>query len=460
MNQTVNIPFNIRLEAGDSSFSLDLSDVALHHPTMRYGFTTVTLCPDYYSSQAFKLDMDSERELKEVISNPFSLEVEFDRNAYDEKSWNPSTTSISMSTLLKSLNTHFEEHKPKGCDIPLVAFDWIHLNSLSAETDVAQFHQNLAEDFYGEPYNAAKHNNNLPTYYRNLMNLNNLVFPTQSKLLEFVRIRITLALNTTIAFANSDLPESLGFSEVQIPGKVNKQIQFVNPSKTTFLRFVCHNPALFPNKVYTTKIHLYPSNKTLTSEMGKLETTKERERKHNLMAADYNTAIVNLAKTVNVVFSLTHDTTNKKFNLVFPENRAIRVTLIVPPYIGHMLGYGHVSNITSKMSNVPYPTDLDIEDVEKTARVLVYDAGMVVISLDETSSQQTYQFTNTFMALLEPEFSGVLKTPLMMDLPFVPVSQFRKQLTFVLSRFSERNQPTPLDWKVGAYVRGMLVGKV
>lgn len=48
----------------------------------------------------------------------------------------------------------------------------------------------------------------------------------------------------------------------------------------------------------------------------------------------------------------------------------------------------------------------------------------------------------------------------MMELPLVPVSQFRKQLTFVLSKFSERNQPTPLDWKVGAYVRGMLVGKV
>ena len=112
------------------------------------------------------------------------------------------------------------------------------------------------------------------------------------------------------------------------------------------------------------------------------------------------------------------------------------------------------------MTNTVYPDEVNIKDVEKTARILVYDVGMLVISLDQRSSQQTHQFTNTYMALLEPEFSGILKSPLLMDMPFVPVSQFRKELTFVLTRFSESNQPMPLDWKVGAFVRGMLVGKV
>lgn len=404
MEQTVNIPFNIRLEAGDSSFTLDLSDVALHHPKLRYGFTTVTLCPDYYSSQAFKLDMDSDRELKEQITNPFTIEVEFDRSAFDERTWIPSATAIDMNALLKTLNTHFEMNKPKGCVFPLVAFDWIHVNSLTAGNDSAQFHQNLAEDFYGEPYNATKHSNNLPTFYRNLMNLNNLVFPTQSKLLDFVRIRMTMAMNTTVAFSNTELPEALGFSELQIPARVNKQIPFVNPSITNFHRLVCHSPPKFPAQIYTTRIHLYPSNKTIVSPTGTLKTTKERERKHDLMAIDYSKAIEDLAKSINLQFTLTHDAANKKFTFVFPDNRAIRLTLVVPTYIGHVLGYGHVSAIQSKMSNVAYPTDVDIADVEKTARVLVYDAGLVVISLDETSSQQTYQFTNTFMALLEPEF--------------------------------------------------------
>lgn len=460
MEPTVNIPFNVRLDPGDTSFTLDLSEVALHHPKLRYGFTTITLCPDYYSSQAFALEMDSDRELKEVITNPFKLEVQFKAGAFDQKQWTLGSASIGMSGLLRNINNFYEINKPEGCLYPPIVLDWVHLNSLTPGVDSVQFHKDLAQDFYGEPYNAAKHENGIPSVYRDRFNLNNQIFPTVGTLIDSIRIRITLAPNITVAFSNEELPTSLGVSALQMPERSNKQIQFVNDQTNGYTRILCQGAPKFINKPYTTKIHLYPTFKTVVSDEGVLETTKERERKHDLMAVDYNTAFRNLAGSLNLNLGLQHDNTNKKFNIVYPTNPGITINIIVPPYIGHNLGYGHVSIIRPTMTNVPYPKEVNIKDVEKTARVLVYDAGLVVVSLDESSSQKTHQFTNTFMALLEPEFSGVLKSPLMIDMPFVTVSKFRKQLTFVLSRFSERNQPTPLDWKVGAYIRGMLIGKV
>jgi hypothetical protein len=459
MEPTVNIPFNVRLDPGDTSFTVDLSEVALHHPKLRYGFTTVTLCPDYYSSQAFQLNMDSDKELKEIIKNPFKLDIEFKQNAFGGREWSL-TGPTGLSALLKNLNNFFDLNKPEGCLFPPVVFDWIHINSLTPGVDSVEFHKNLAQDFYGEPYDATKHSNALPVGYRDRFKLNNMIFPTVASLIESIRIRITLAPNVTLAFSNAVLPTALGVTETQMPEKTNKQIQFINDKNNSYTRIVCQGIPAFGQQPYSTKIHLYPTFKQVVTDEGYLETTKERERKHDLMALDYNATLQSLASGYNLVFSLQHNAAQKKFKFNYPNNPGININVFVPPYVSHSLGYGHVSVIRPDMTNVPYPEDVDIKDVEKTARVLVYDAGLVVVSLDESSSQKTHQFTNTFMALLEPEFSGVLKTPLLLDLPLVPVSKFRKQLTFVLSRFSEQNQPTPLDWKVGAYIRGMLVGKV
>lgn len=462
MDQTVNIPFNLKIEPGDSSFTLDLSQVSVHHPKLRYGFTTMTVCPDYYSTQAFKLEMDSPRELKEIIKNDISLEIELEKDVFDQRTWQPSTQANNIGQVLKSINNHYERYKPQGCLLPLVVFDWVHLESLSAGTDFVKFHKDSANIFYGEAYDETKHNNWLPVAYQGNGKLNNMLFPTvmTKDVISLIRIRMTVAPNVTVAFSNNDLPEAMGFSPSQIGSKIRNQIHFKNANVRSFERTFCQ---LIPNvtsKVYSTKIHLYPTETFVQSPVATLQTTKERERNPDFMALDYNATITSLANLLNFNFQLQNDATKKKFQFIYPTNSGILINIKVPIYIGHKLGYGHVEYIKPSMVNASYPGDLDIQDVEKTSRILVYDIGMLVVSLDQRSSQQTHQFTDTFMALLEPDFSGILKTPLMLDMPFVPVSQFRKELTFILSRFNESNQPVPLELKIGAFVRGMLVGKV
>ena len=67
MDQTVNIPFSHKLEPGDSEFTIEVLSRFRDNPNRLFGFSSVTLCPDYFSKKAYKLDMDSERELKAVV---------------------------------------------------------------------------------------------------------------------------------------------------------------------------------------------------------------------------------------------------------------------------------------------------------------------------------------------------------------------------------------------------------
>lgn len=466
MDQTVNIPFSYRLEPGDSSFQIDVSRSFLKNPNRLFNFQSVTVCPDYYSRHAFKLDMDSDRELNAVVSNNFNLEIQLDKNLFhaseESKAWGPTLTGASISAVLKSLNNYFEANKPAGFIFPAVVFDWFHINTLPKSVDSDAFHKSIAKELYGEEYNETKHSNWLPAVYREKTRLNNMIFPTKLKpeLLEFIRIRMTVAPNVIVAFSNEDLPKALGFSDAQMPEKKNKQVQFANPLTNSLAPMVCFNAPTLTLASMTTKVHVYPQQTFVVSSTGVLKTTKQRERNPSLMVQDYNTPLSSLAATMNFNLSLEHDETNKKFKLVYPTAKGVVIHLRVPNYVGHKLGYGHVDLIKPSMTTVPYPQDVSSDNVEKMARTLVYDTGMVVVSLGQRGSQQTQQFSTTYMATLEPEYSGVLTTKHAMDMPKIQVTYFNPSLEFVLSRFSENNEPIPLDWKVGCYVRGTLIGKV
>lgn len=458
MFQSVNIPFSHKLDPGDSEFTIEVPSRFRDNPNRLFGFSTVTLCPDYFSKKAYTLDMDSDKELNAVVKHDFNFEVEYDKNFYTN-SWEKSSAG-NLGETLASINSHFQQHKPAGCVFPAVVFDWFDLLSLGRDVNADKFHQEKAEEYYGEPYDAAKHSNWLPLDYRDKTRLNNMKFPTRPEAMANIRIRMTISANVTIAFSNKDLPEAMGISPNQMPSKVNKQYQFknVNTDSFIFTRFLIQPK--FESTAFTTKIHAYPTNTFVVGNVGTLKTTVENERKPAVLAREYGNAFRSLSFQLNLEVTLEHIAAEKKFKIIFPTAPGIRVSIRVPPYVGHRLGYGHVDNIKSNMTSAPYPVDDVTGDLLTRAQVLVYDAGMVVVSLDEMGSQQTHQFANTCMAILEAHESGVMTTKQGVDMPRVPVSQFNKDMKFVLSRFNENNEPIPLGWKDGAYIRGVLVGKV
>lgn len=459
MDQTVNIPFSIRLEAGESGFQINIDKKYADNPNRLFGFSTVTLTPDYYSRQAFQLDLDSEAELKAAVEHDFYIEEEVEQNAFDKHPYS-STAALPIQTVLRTINKHFEQHKPDGFHTPLLAFDWIHVNALSPTVDKEEFYKTVLTDMYEEAFDESQRSQDISSMFKNIVDLNDLPFPTKSSAYEDIRIRLTLAPNVTVAFSNTALPSALGFDDTQYTLKANKQFKIQNISGSAYKTVICYNEPTLANIVYNTVIHTYPTSKFVLSNTGTLSTTKEKERKPSLLANDYNTAISQLAKKMNLDFTLVHDATGKKFTLVYPDATGVQLNLRVPTYISHKLGYGHVSVIKPHMHNDSYPEEVEIKNVEAIAKVLAYDTGMVVISLDQQASKQTHQFTNLVMAILESDDAGVMTTKTGLEFSKVPISYFNPNLQFELSRFNENNQPMPLGWKVGAYIRGVLVGKV
>jgi hypothetical protein len=459
MDQAVNIPFSIRLDAGESRFRIDVDKKYTDNPNRLFGFSSMTLTPDYFSRQAFKLDLDSEEELKSVTTQDYYIEVDLDKDALDKHPYS-STSKVAISSLLRKINKHYEQHKPEGFITPLVVFDWHHIGAISPKVDKEAFYTERLTDLYVGTFDANSIGADVSSTFQNVTQLNIYPFPTKIDDLSDIIIRITLAPNVTVAFSNETLPSALGFTEKQYTQKNKIQSKLQNPSATSYKSFYCENSPSLQNIVYTTKIHTYPTDKHVVSEKGLVSTSKERERKPSLLATDYNNSINALAKQMNLDFSLVHDEEEKIFTFVYPNSADVKINLRVTPYMAHRLGFGHVTYIRPSMTSQPYPEEVDINNVEAIAKVLVYDTGMVVVSLDQQASKQTYQFTNTVMAIMESDEAGVMTTKPGIEYSRVPVSYFNPNLEFVLSKFNEANEPIPLGWKVAAYIRGVLVGKV
>lgn len=348
---------------------------------------------------------------------------------------------------------------PSGCITPLVVFDWIHVGALSAENK-EKFYTDNAKLLYHEGEAESRAGRTLSSHFRGKFGLNDRTFPNITEIHRFIRVRMTLAPNETVGFSNKDLLTALGFSATQLPPTYKNQYRFRNESLTSYKTILCQSPPKIEEKIYSTKIHVYPTQLYTTME-GVLETTKAREKNPAHMADDYGMAIKLLGQQMNFNLSLTHNETDRQFKLTFPAEPMLKVAIKLPTFIAYRLGYGHVNAITSDMNSVPYPSDeVAIENVDSISKVLVYDTGMVVISLDQLGSQQTHQFTNAVMAILESDPAGIMTTKPGLEFPRVAVSQFNPQLDFILHKYSEANQPIPLGWKVGGYIRGLLVGKV
>jgi hypothetical protein len=459
MNQAVNIPFSIRLDAGESRFKIDVEKKYADNPNRLFGFSpALTLTPDYFSRQAFELNLDSEGELKAVTSQEYYIEVDLDKDVFDKHPYS-SASVVDIASLLRNINKHYEQYKPEGFITPLVVFDWHHIGVLSSKSDTEEFYKNKVSDLYDGTFDDSLIGSDVSSTFDNVVKLNKYPFPTKANVLGDIAIRVTLAPNVTVAFSNDALPSAMGFINAQYTLTTKTQLKFHNPSTSGYKSFFCGRTPTVRRRVYATKIHTYPTEKHAVSEKGIVSTSKENERKPNLLAADYNNSINALARQMNLNLSLVHDAGEKKFKFVYPDLDGMVINLRTTPYIAHRLGFGHVTYIRPNMQSQSYPEDIEMNNVEAIAKVLVYDTGMVVVSLDQQASQQTHQFTNTVMAIMESDKAGVMATKPGFEFPRVPVSYFNPNLEFVLSKFNEANEPIPLGWKVASYIRGVLVGE-
>jgi len=466
MAGNVNIPFRKRLEIGETQISINVPRKFLNHSDRTFGFQTITLMPEYQSKQAFAYNMDPASELQTIVSHDVQLQVTYLDGFYnkDSTTWSHTPTTATMGPLLKQLNQHFDAKKPPGSIWPPVVFDWVHLVYMT-EDDLRKAHQNNAEEFYGVEYDEGLHGNALPPSVNSLKSFNNMLFPTNitEEMLEFIRIRMFLAANVTVAFSNEVLPKLMGFTESQIPARNSKnQVAFANTTSHKFEYHLGYDSITnkIPTEARGVKIHLYTTKNFLYSPLGTFKTTRGRERVPEQLAEDYQKSLSALGRLVNLFLNLEFVKAERKFKITYPSNNFVQIDILTKPIVCRQLGHEPTEVIKHKATLPPLPLDVDVKEIEQKARALVYDTGMVVVNLSQQVSQQNSYSGTATMAILEPFFDGVMRNPPRSEMPRVQVTYFDPVLTFDLFRIGDDDQPHPLDWKVGAFVQGLLVGKV
>lgn len=374
MTQDVNIPFRQYLDAKETKFKIKVPRRFFDRVDRHFGFECLTLMPDYHSKQATIYEMDPESESKTIVEHPIKLEFQLNSNFHQSDhshTWGQTANNVHIGAIIKSLNLHFDRIKPAGRIYPPIYIDWFHLRSLFEDDAVVDFYKRMAIDFYGEAFDETKHMASIPGTLANFQGINRFLFPTteNEEILKDIRIRIHMAPNTTLAFSNNDLPEFLGFAEEQLPlERVNKQVQFYNNQVNAFGTLECKNePFVFVAKgARTSKVHVYFYAKVGESPTGIISTTRARERNPAHLADDYNKGIEALAKSCNFLLQLTFDANERRFKFKYPNNPYCTITILVPTYVAHQLGYDEVERIKPSMiPKVFSKPETDNKELEK-----------------------------------------------------------------------------------------------
>lgn len=189
------------------------------------------------------------------------------------------------------------------------------------------------------------------------------------------------------------------------------------------------------------------------------------EVKEKTRARSYSPTIEKLARSINCYLTLGFESEAKKVSLHFPNNADIYVRVFLSSKVMRQLGYDMSHREFIDHRSVPSAVvslTLDTGNFEKKARALVYDTGMVVVSMNDQmgGAACNSQHDLTTMATLEPEYRGVLRNrPSPIDSPQVFLSSINPDMHFLLHRFNDKNKKFPLGWPVGAFVFGEIVGQ-
>ena len=454
--------FRVRLEPGETKFSVKLPYQAKGLVNANYAFDSLNITPDFYAKKAAIYKFDSKSEDASEIKYRGQLVFSFGDDVYSKYEYTQPENNMNISKLIKSINAHFELHKPASFTDARFFIDWHHIQDNKTDLSKDDFYQTTAPLLYGEEYNEAKHWNALPASARQIPSANNYLFPTTDDLdvLADIRVRLWSGPNTMISFSSDNILQALGFLPEEIGKRGEKnRFHFKNQDIAGYRRKPTTNPPSNLVRIGAGKSKIYVSvaASPITTDEFKITTNKLRERSDALLVEDLHKPFKQVADYYGMSFGVEYKPDEKMFKFKFPTDNSIKIKVKVPPALATRLGYGEVDFIEKE--NVPEATTVDDgSDYEQKARTMVFDTGLTAITLDQRGSYGSYGLENELMAVLYPRDPGILVARSLCSLPIS--SYHGDELTFSIWRISEDNQTIPLTWKCGAYVEGLLIGKV
>jgi hypothetical protein len=458
MDQTVYIPFQKKLDPGNASFTLTVDP---NYSKRQFGFGTMTLIPDLYSIQASNLELEDD--VHRAIKESVMFQLYYKTHVF--KAYEPfATTPMTTPQVLQYLNNYFEDNKVPGALLPPFIFDWVHVDAIHLnKIEQFVFNYEHCEEYYGESFIPPKHGGFLRDDVRSLdIGFNNFKYPTNPAVWKNIRIRKTVMANAFLNYSNNHLLRSLGFDEEYTMGsEPDRSFSYTFSKMEGFWTVVAKNPPREDAFVSETRIkrvgpyHLFQQSKPYV-----LETTTKNKRNPETLINDFKHVLLKASIDINVNLRLEFDETSKRYMFTFPKSQYLNVVIQVSPQLAYTLGFGHVTQITREMTSVSQPGNISLKDVSRIAKIQTLDTGMVLVNVVQHGSMQTSQFTNSLMAVLQPQSGRYLTTKFNVPGSWITVPRFNPRLEFVLSTFNENNTPVPLEWRHGASIRGVLIGHV
>ena len=478
--RTVSCPFQTYLGAGKSKFAVYiprpfLTGHGLQPVKRKFYFSHLRVVPDFYNRDAYMFSFDTLEDLSVRLDYNFGIWYYMSYDLYPGPLDYPRENSPGLATFFAYLNRWSVSIKPTSMVKPPFFIDWVDADSrqdvlmergvtnwAELATDFTEMH---ADDYYGEDFDVAKHQNKLPLIFRSIPYSNNFLFPTlastDSQLLDRLRVRIAVAPNTRVSFSSKKMLQSLGFDAQRRAGT---RLGFVNREPDKYQYFVAEDFPFVNTPVEASRITVTPAAESFFLTRAVSFTPKEK-RSNEEFGKSFKSMLENIAKETNVELGMNYGKSTRIFTFQWPSNPKIQVELSGDPELYQRLGFGLVSEVNKNS----VPTEFKVGDKETAnkAKVLCFDTGQIVVTCQNTSSNLTSVSNNEYLVSLVPMGIGVMEMPPLTHdyLSVVPPAFEGGQEDTVpfncrLWKFDDNGKMVPFGWNIAAVVSGVLKGKV
>ena len=470
--QRIDIPFRVYIPAGSSHFEIRIPASQRHRA---FYFSYVSYYPDFYSNQAALLDLDTDAEMDETFFHFVQLKCQFGKDdTLFPGALSLRPTVVTTMSLATTFNKFFEFYKPEGVVSLGAFFDWADKRKPMGTSLEKWVEVEMAQDYYGEPFNRTKHFNALPLSAQLVSGSNNYLFPTNltADNLPFLVYRLNLAPNTDASFANSLALQDFGFTDATIgkrQGPGAGQYRIENEDVETYRAVVSGNPIsvrLTPdaNKL---RIALRVHNKMFLSEQVQVKITRRDSYADAKYEAKLKAAFLKMEEMANLRVGFSFDGTKKTFKFHFPENANLRnLTVLTDRELSQRLGFDFRAQMSvDNPEGKKIPDSSDVRDAREKSIAIAYDTGLVVVSDENQASCSTVGISDRVMCTLNATHDGQLKIHLgdKCDKPvttkaarFLDNVDGFVSVRFKLSRIVDSNDLVALVWKPGSYIQGNL----
>lgn len=489
----VSCPFHKYIAPGQSNFTVSVPKPFLtyfspiNQKVMKrnFFFGSLRLIPDFFNRDAQLYDLDTEQDLDTQTTNQYNLlhkispfvfsslatgNTEVAGWEYEIKSGVLEDNRIE--TFFKLVNQYTESAKPPGFLSAPFFFDWTttYLEEKVEENKMDEYLEAFAELLYKESSEgiswASKYSNKLPPSQRKIPKANNWAFPTMAytepSVLATIRVRLAIAPNTKVLFSAKKMLDLLGFPAEK---RTLYKYEFANPSNDSYLFFVAEVPPTL-NMYNYGKITAAPIANVIITPVVNIRTSL-REKQTNAPLYKYMKESLNqLAVRTNIDFNLEYNNVSETFKFIYPNNQSIKTVVYCDNDLSSRLGFGLKREITAEDTSKPVQ-NLTVKEGSKKSKILSFDTGHVVVTCFNTSSNLTSVSNNQYMASLLADNAGMLTiSPCVGEPPsFVPPN-FEQDgnnnvpLLCNLLKFNDVGDLVPFQWKTGAYISGILQGKL